>query len=262
MRYLKLFLEQFKLSFMSIAIYKVNFILMLGQSILNTILNLLAVEFLYSNVNKIAGWNKQEMIILICTSLIVNQVFRAFVLPNQYNFIEKINDGRFDNILLKPMNLLFQINIGKFDFVSFFSAIFPIILVTLTLNQIGQEVEFKKILLYLVLIICGVIILSSFMLILNSLAFKFIKVDGLMNIYYMIMDISNKPKDIFNNKLVGNMFMFVIPALPLAYVPAGILLDKISLNYIWVSLVLSFILLKLSEKAIKTGIKHYSSASA
>lgn len=51
-----------------------------------------------------------------------------------------------------------------------------------------------EILMYILLVLCGVIILSAFMLIIHSVAFYYIKVDGLMNVYYMIMAISENPK--------------------------------------------------------------------
>jgi ABC-2 type transport system permease protein len=247
---------------MTAAMYKVSLVLMLIQSAINTILNLLAVEFIYSNVTEIAGWNKNEMMILICSSLIINQFFRGLILPNHYNFVVKIGDGGFDNVLLKPIDLLFQLNTGKIDIPSFLSVSVPIILLIRNLNKVGVSVSAVTILIYIVLIICGITILSSFILLLNSLAFKFIKVDGLMNIYYIMMDISVKPKDIFSNKYIIGVFTLLIPAIPLANIPAAILLGKAKLSYAVVSIIISLILIMIVNITIRQGVKSYSSASS
>ena len=58
MRYLRIFIEQCKMSVMSAAIYRANFWLMVIQSIVNSLMGILVVEFIYGSVDSIAGWNK------------------------------------------------------------------------------------------------------------------------------------------------------------------------------------------------------------
>ena len=67
---------------MSIAIFRANFILMVIESILNSAIGILCVEFIYGRVQDIVGWSKFEMLILYCTAMIVNQLFRGIVRPN------------------------------------------------------------------------------------------------------------------------------------------------------------------------------------
>ena len=51
MYYLNILKEQIKLSFMSVAIYRANFVPMLLQSIINSVLGILCVEFIYIHVD-------------------------------------------------------------------------------------------------------------------------------------------------------------------------------------------------------------------
>ena len=87
---LRIFLEQCKMSLMAASIFRANFILMLFQSILNSLMSVFCVEFIYGSVETIAGWNRDEMIILICTSLVVNQLYRGLVHPNQMRFLGRV----------------------------------------------------------------------------------------------------------------------------------------------------------------------------
>ena len=108
----------------------------------------------------------------------------------------------------------------------------------------------------------GLIVLTAFMLLLYSLSFLFIKIDSLNNIYYMMMSISEKPKEIFSNKSIVGSFIFIIPAIPLANAPASILLNKEGMEYILLNLCSGVIFSFCSMFAIKMGIKKYSSASS
>ncbi len=236
MRYVKVFMEQCKLSLMSAAIFRANFILMLVQSIINSCMSVLCVEFIYGSVDTVAGWNKHEMIILICTSLVVNQLYRGFINLNQLRFVSSVSSGAFDKMLLKPVPILFQINTGTIDISSLLSAAAPLGIICIQMIRLGAGVECLAIILYIVFVINGLIVLASFMLLLYSLAFFFIKIDGLNNIYYMMMSIAEKPKEIFSHNSVVRGFIFIIPAIPLSNAPVGILLHKGNIDYVILSL--------------------------
>ena len=85
---------------MSAAMYRVNFWLMLIQSFINTAMSILCIEFIYGSVDSIAGWAKGEMLILLCTAMIVNQLFRGIIHWNQNRFISGIGNGGLDKMLL------------------------------------------------------------------------------------------------------------------------------------------------------------------
>lgn len=247
---------------MSVAIFRVNFILMLAQSIINSLMGVLCVTFIYGSVNSIAGWNKNEMIILICTSLIVNQLFRGLINPNQLRFVESISSGAFDRMLLKPINIGFQIDFGSIDISSLLSLLAPLIIACTQIAILGTKIGVVQILLFLLLLINGLVVLSSFMLLLYSLAFVFIKIDGLNNIYYAMMSISEKPKEIFSQKSLIYGFIFIIPAIPLANAPASFLLNKGSLVDVIYNVGAGIIFVVASVFAIKFGMKKYTSASS
>lgn len=198
MYYLNILKEQIKLSFMSVAIFRANFVLMLLQSITNSVLGILCVEFIYIHVDSIAGWSQNEMIILYCTSIIVNQIYRGLINPNHMRFIGSISSGGFDRMLVKPVNVIFQINTGSIDYSSLLSLIAPIVVMCLKINALDISITGFNVLLFLIFLANAVIILTSFMMLLYSLAFKYIKVHGLTGIYFILMSMSEKPKEIFS----------------------------------------------------------------
>lgn len=262
MRYLRIFAEQCKMSFMSVTIYRANFILMLIQSIINTVLNIVCIRFIYDSVTSIAGWSFEEMMLLIGTSLLVNQLFRALIFPNQNRFVANINTGKFDCNLLKPVHIMFQINLGNIDVSSLMSAVAPISIVIIYIQKLGHKILISDVIRYIILVSCGVIILSSFMLCINSLVFYFIRVDGLMNVYYIVMSISEKPKEIIPLEILIGVFTFILPAIPIACIPVEIVLGKIDAHYFFAEILLALASIYISRCLVLRGIRKYSSASS
>jgi ABC-2 type transport system permease protein len=246
---------------MAAVIYRANFWLMLIQSVINTLLSILCIDFIYNSVESIAGWKKHEMIALICISLIVNNLYRGFIFGNQNRFVNSVNSGKFDRLLLKPVNIIFQINTGQFDLTSIFSMAAPIVVLVIQINFLQLNLTPAQLLLFIVAILNGVIILSSFMLLLYSLVFLYIKVDGLDNIYYLMMNIADKPKEMFERKIVYG-FIFIIPVVPIANAPASILLMKSSFRQVAAYLFVGVLFSCLALLAVKAGLKRYASASS
>ena len=262
MYYLRVLKEQVKLSFMSVAIFRAHFLLMLLQSIINTVLGVLCVEFIYIHVDSIAGWSGDEMVILYCTSMIVNQIYRGLINPNHMRFLGSISNGSFDRMLVKPVSILFQINTGTVDYSSFLSLIAPIVILCIKVSMSGISVAGLNLILFLVFIANSVVLLTSFMMMLYSLAFRYIKVYGLTGIYFILMAMSEKPKEIFSYRAVMYAFVFLVPAIPLANVPASIILNRGNISEIAAALVSGLVFFLISALAIKRGVREYSSASS
>lgn len=261
MKYLKLFGEQCKLSVMSAAVFRANFWLMLVQSVINSMMTILCIDFIYGSVTSIAGWSRQEMIVLICTSLVVNQLYRGVIHFNQNRFVGSIGSGGFDRLLLRPVHLWFQVNTGSVDVSCLISALAPIAVLIAQMTALDKEVKAGQLLLYILLILNGVLVLASFMLLLYTLAFVFVKVDGLNNIYYFLMDIANKPKEMFGREFAYG-FLFIIPAIPLANAPASILLGKSGAAESFPYFGIGVLFLLASWFALKAGLRRYTSASS
>ena len=134
---------------MSVAIYRSNFLLMLFQSILNTFLIVLSVDFIYGSVESIAGWSKPEMIVLICTAQIINQLYCAFIGPNHGQLASSIVNGNLDKSIIRPLSMIFQVNTGRMNVSAFLSLAAPIMILCIQISSINLQTGFFRIFLYL-----------------------------------------------------------------------------------------------------------------
>ena len=258
MREVQIFFMQAKLSLMTASIFRANFILMLIQSIINTLLHVACMDFIYGSVEEIGGWEQEEMLVLICTSMVINQLFRAFVNGNQMRFMEGVADGSFDHMLLRPIGILFQMNAGKVDFSSLASAFCPAIILAVNLGRLDRIVSFWSFILYLLLCLMGLAILSTFMVCLYSLAFRFIRVSGLNNIYYILMNISEKPQELFPQRFLSGCFLFAVPAIPIANLPVRVMLGRTGPEGVLIQTVVCVLFLSGAKAAVKAGIRRYT----
>ena len=258
MREIRIFFMQAKLSLMAASIFRANFILMLIQSIINTLLHVACMNFIYGSVEEIGGWSQEEMLVLIGTSMVVNQLFRAFVNGNQLRFVEGIADGSFDHMLLRPVGLLYQINTGKVDFSSLLSAVCPAVILAVNLERLGRSVSLWRFLLYLLLCLMGLAILSAFMVCLYSLAFRFVRVSGLNNIYYILMNISEKPQELFSRRLFLGCFLFAIPAIPIANIPVRVMLGRTGSGGVLLQMAVCALFLYGAKRSVEAGIRRYA----
>jgi len=76
------------------------------------------------------------------------------------------------------------------------------------------------------------------------------------------MSMSEKPKEIFSYREVVYAFVFLIPSVPLASVPASLLINKGNISDMVAAAVSGILFFLISAAAIKKGIREYSSASS
>jgi ABC-2 type transport system permease protein len=247
---------------MLVTIYRANFLFMLFQSILNTFLIILSVDFIYGSVESIAGWSKPEMIVLICTAQIINQLYRAFISPSHGQFASSIINGNLDKCIIRPLSMVFQVNTGRMNVSAFFSLVAPVTILCMQIGSMSLQTGFLSIFLYLFFLLNGIMVITSFMLVLYSLAFIFVNVTGIGNIYYTLMGLAEKPKEMYFNRWVMLGLVLIIPILPLANTPALVLLNEASLLNMLLGILSSLFFTFLSVTLFKMIIRKYTSASS
>lgn len=262
MKYMVLFLEGFKISLMRYIIYRINFILMWIQNLVHITFTLLSMEFTYYFVDSIMGWNKYEMIILISTTQIINALYRGIIRPNHHRFTSSIRDGTFDFMLLKPVRPIFTMNFGYFDFSSLLGMILPTIVICRYLPIIQNELTWRNVIMYIVLICNGTIVISLFMFLVYCMSFIFIRVDRFEEIYYTLMSIVEKPREVYDSVLSRESMVMILPLMTIASISVELLLGKTnSVSSIW-CFGSTIFLIAASVITLKTVMKKYQGASS
>ena len=100
--YARIWLAQIRYSTVREMMFKSNFILWIIVDMTWFGLHLSFVQFLYLQVSEIAGWTKWEMILLVTTNMLIQQIFQMFLMTNLTKLPELIRTGRLDFFLAQP----------------------------------------------------------------------------------------------------------------------------------------------------------------
>src|SRR5215467_12213747 len=113
-RHLRLFLLYFAQYAKVRLAYKADFFIAFFSSMTATVLGFGFVLVLFSKIPQLQGWSFYEILFLYAFSLMPLGLFNV-VSWNLYEFGDLyVIQGRFDRILLRPVNTLFQVLFEKF----------------------------------------------------------------------------------------------------------------------------------------------------
>ena len=114
-RYAGIWLAQIRYTIMRELMFKMNFILWIIVDLSWFGLHLSFIQFLYLQVNTVATWSKWDMVLLVSTNHLVQQIFQTFLMINLTKLPELIRTGRLDFFLAQPASAQFLISTRYFE---------------------------------------------------------------------------------------------------------------------------------------------------
>jgi ABC-2 type transport system permease protein len=260
-RYAGIWLAQIRYSTVRELMFKANFILWIIVELCWLALNLFFIQFLYLQVNTIAGWTKWEMVLLVATNFLVQQIFQTFLMINLTKLPELIRSGRLDFFLAQPAPVQFIVSTRGFEPGSVITSFFALLLCGFAITHLDMGMSRVGLLIFPCLVICGVLIHYSLLLILMSLAFWMTRAQGFINAYYNVFQIARLPREAFHGA-ARILFTWTVPLLLIANVPARTLLYGLNARDLAGMFGATGVLLFLSTTVFQAGLRRYGSASS
>lgn len=261
MRYLRLALALFRYSLAREMMFKVNFILWIVVEVAWLGLQLALVGVIFSHVNEVAGWTKYEMVMLIGTSHLVQQVFQVVFLVNLIELPENVRTGKLDFALLQPASPQFLASVRKYDPGSIVNCAIGAAFVAWAAWKLGLRPAAWQVALYGLMVLNGVFVHYALMLMIVTLAFWIVRAQGLVFGYYNLFNIARMPREAFRGA-ARVLFTWVLPMLVVANLPAQVLARGVIGQGAWLVVLLTVALLLLSRAWFRFGLRFYTSASS
>src|ERR1700733_12518007 len=114
-RYAGILLAQIRYTIMREMMFKANFILWVFVDLAWFGLHLSFIQFLYLQVDTVAGWGKWEMVLLVTTNMVIQQIFQMFLMTNLTKLPELVRTGRLDFFLAQPAPTQFLVSTRFFE---------------------------------------------------------------------------------------------------------------------------------------------------
>jgi ABC-2 type transport system permease protein len=209
-RYLSILIHYFLQYLKSRLEYKGDFLIALISSFSATVASFGFLYLLFHRVRSLHGWTFEELMFIYGFSLTCLGFFNVVSL-NLYEFGERyIMEGRFDQVLTRPLHSLFQILFETFRIESFQEVFTGSVLLTYAALKLNLHVSVGGALLFPVFIMCGVVLYLSVFIILTSVSFWFEDRIGITPPVYNMIPFGRYPTSIYN-VFIQFLLSWIIP---------------------------------------------------
>ena len=202
-----LYLGQYAKTRMS---YKADFFVSCLTSLLATVAGYGFVLVLFTRVPNLKGWKFEEILFIYGFSLIPMGFFNIVSL-NLYEFGETyIVEGRFDRVLLRPVNSLFQILFESFRLESVQEIVTGAGVVAYCGVRLGIHWGPANLVMFPLLVVCGTVIYICAFIVITSVNFWFEDRIGLAPPVYNMIAFGRYPITIYNT-FIQFLLSWIIP---------------------------------------------------
>jgi len=259
--YLRIWLASIRYSIVRSLMFRFDFFLWVMVDMAWMAVNLLLLEVLFTHTDEIAGWSKPEMQLLVGTSMLIMRMFIGLFFTNLFGVDRAVREGTFDFYLAQPGNPLFMISTRKVDLDGVFNTALAAGIVIYAVRQMGVEPTAGEIALYAFMVLCGLTIHYATVVMLVSLSFWVVRMQGVEQGYFGIFDLSRLPRRALG-PVMDVVFVYIVPATIVSNFPADVFREGASLvNTLWLAGAAAT-WLAAAAGLFHLGLRRYSSASS
>lgn len=210
MRYLKLYCTYAKLSLMSKLVYKANVIIGIIAFLFAEATSLFTLYILVSSVPSIDGYTIYHVGLLF--GLTNMAVGIDHLLTDRLWTVAywEVRMGKLDHMFLRPLPVLFQVIASEVQLEAFGEIIVATALICLCGSNLEITGGAGAVLIVILGILCAAVIISSFKVLVASLAFKFKRSGPLLQFIYNFSGYTKYPMKIYP-KIIQIILTFIIP---------------------------------------------------
>ena len=261
MRLLRLWLLQIRYAATRELMFRASFFVWVAVELAWFVIQLAFIGVIYHHVDEVAGWNRNQMIILVATNQLVIQLFTAFLMPGLTKLPELVRTGKLDFVLLKPAPPAFLVSTSHLEIGPLANGAIATVVLGGAIQGLGLHPSPPEMLAYLGLILAGLLVHYAVLMGLVSLTFWIIRAESVLLGYYTIFHIARIPREAATGWF-RVVFTFALPLLLVANVPASTLIRGLAPMPIFLFLLSGLLVAVLATAFFVLGLRRYQSASS
>lgn len=260
-RHVAIALHMVRTSIGAQAQYRFDFILQLVMAIFWVSWNVAPVWIIFSIRPEVAGWNRDQAMIVMSCFLMLRALIEGVVSPNLNQVVWQIRQGTFDFVLLKPVDAQLMVSISKVVPSKLVDFSAGAALAIYALSKLDPAPSIGAIGAAILMLAGGALTIYSIWLLISCIAFWFVKVDNLAFLFSSVFDAARWPIGMFRG-WIRVVLTFVIPVAVMTSYPALAVLGQLELVHALIAWATGLVLLVLSRVVWRVAVRHYSSASS
>jgi ABC-2 type transport system permease protein len=261
MNALRLLAIFFRLGAMNEVQYRANFWIQLVRTVMNLGFALFAVFIVFDQTDHLNGWTPPELVVLMGVWTLMGGLLGVAMQPSMEKFIEDVREGTLDFTLTKPEDAQLLVSISQVRVWRLVDVVVGPLVIFAALSYMGEETDGHEALGFAVTLTAGTIILYSFWLMLSTVSFWFVRIENILMIFHSMYGAARWPVTIYPGWMQA-MLTFLVPVAFAVTVPAGALVGRLPMPWLFGTVALATVLLVASRLFWKIGVRHYSGASA
>ena len=242
--------------------YRSDFAISLLNAVVNLITQLLALSVVFSATSNLRGWGPFDLLVLIGIHFFLSGLIGIVMRPSMEALMEGIRLGTFDFLLIKPADSQL---LASTQVVAPKAATDVVVGVGVTLfamTRLGLNLGPLEVVLFLVMLMAGLVIVYSFLLLLATCAFWFVKLENVLVIFQALFGNAGRwPVTIFPPWLRG-FLTFVVPVAFAVTVPAQALTGQLDATTGLLAVAVAVVFLVGSRVFWLVALRRYTGASA
>lgn len=260
-RYAGLLGVQVKASAVTSMQYRIDFLLEGAISLYWLAWNLVPLLVLFGQRETVAGWDFPSALVVIAWFNVLRGLLEGAVNPSLTGVVEKIRNGEFDYLLLKPADAQFLVSTAKFEPWKVIDVLGGVGLAAYAFVMLGRWPEPHHVALSLVLLVGAALVLYSLWILIISASFWVIRLDNLVYLFMAVFDAARWPIAVFRG-VWRVVFTLVIPLALMTTYPAMAILGTLEGHVALLALGGAVLFAAVSRLLWRAAIRNYTSASS
>jgi ABC-2 type transport system permease protein len=261
MRALRLLLVFLRIGLLGETQYRVNFLIQLFETGLSLATALGAVWVVFTQTDSLRGWSSSELAALVGVYFMVLGSVNLVVAPSLQKFMEDIVSGNFDYTLTKPADAQLLASLSEVRIWRVADILLGLLTLSVAIGRQSTAIGWTDAGKFALALLIGGVIVYSFWVVLATLAFWFIRVENILQIFWAMYTAGRWPVGIYPEWLKWTLTA-IVPVAFAVTVPAEAISGRVSNQALFGAAGFAVLLGALSRWFWKVGIKRYAGASA
>jgi ABC-2 type transport system permease protein len=261
MTYLSLLWVHLRLGVLNELQYRTNLGVQAIQSLVALATSLLGLGVIFSKTDNLAGWGPAELLVIVGIFSLVSGLTQLIVRPSLGRFMEDIRLGTLDFMLTKPVDAQILASMRQVEVWKLIDVAVGVIVIVVAMIRLGATIGVNEAAGFLITLLAGITIVYSFLLILATCAFWWVKLDNILQIFQSMYEAGRWPIAIYPPWLRW-VLTFLVPVGFAVTVPAEGLVGRMTPLSLLGTLAFATALPLIARWFWRIGVRHYSGASA
>ena len=241
--------------------YRVNFIIQVLQSLISLFVGLFVLALVFDYTTTLNGWYRPELLAVLGIQTLILGVLNTLIQPNMLQMMTDVREGTLDFVLTKPADPQLLVSIREFRIWQLTDVISGTVVLIWAILELKSSLGFMESVIFIILLICGSLMIYSFWLILTTASFWIVRMDQLAELFQGIYQAGRWPVTIYPGWLRASL-TYIVPIAFAVTIPAEAVTLRLTPDTMLLTLLLTVLFMLASRLLFKYGLRNYSSASS